>query len=119
MLKLWLSSWILLSYDLHALATFARRAEPTCVRKGQVESTFGKEIYDDWSIWNVVHIVQPAPVMTGLLRKAEGLGANRVVITGGLPLYLETRSRTHGSYASTKTTSFSAVTVQAVAYACP
>lgn len=118
MLKVILSCGIFLSSAAFAKTVLVKKADSGCAKKGIVESTFGKEIYDEWSVWDSVKIFAPAPVLDSLLKKAEGLGGNRVVITGMTPVYLTTRTKTHGDYASHATTSFSAVTVQGAVYAC-
>jgi hypothetical protein len=118
MLKMFISSWILVSSSAFAKSVLVKKVDSSCLRKGIVESTFGKEIYDDWSVWDSVKVFEPAPVLESLLKKAEGLGGNRVVITGLDPVYLTTHTTTHGDYASHATTSFSAVTVRGTVYAC-
>ena len=120
MFKIILSSWILLSSAAYAKSdvAFSKSAESGCASKGVAEATFGKEIYEKWSVWEPVHFEQPLPALESLIKKASSLGGNRIVITDVRPVYLSIRSTTHGSYASHTTNSFASVTIQGAVYAC-
>jgi hypothetical protein len=111
---------ILLSSKVHADAhqvSFVRHAGAACARKGMVEGTFGREIYEQWSIWEPVHLF-PSPAMDSMLGKAASLGGNRIVVTKVTPIYLKMTHWTHGDYTSHATYSYTSITIQGVVYAC-
>jgi hypothetical protein len=119
-LKIFISSWILLSSAAFAKGevSFIKKAGPGCAHMGIVEGTFGKEIYDSWSRFDIVHVQAPASAMDSMANKAISLGGNRIVITEVRPLYLSAKNWTHGDLAPHTVTSLAAVTIQGAVYAC-
>lgn len=97
---------------------FVKSISGSCEKKGKVEGKFGKEIYEDWAIWNPVLVLKTPDAMDSILRKAQSLGANRVIIEGLDGEYLKTYTKTHGDYASKSHTTLETMTVRGVAYAC-
>ena len=120
MLKILMSSWILLSSVAFAKSevAFIKKAGADCASKGIVEGTFGKEVYENWSLFDIVHLEAPAAAMDTMTKKALNLGGNRIVITNVHPVYLSARTWTHGDLAPHTKVSFSAVTIQGTVYAC-
>ena len=69
-------------------------------------------------MWEPVHFDVPSAAMDSMAKKAASLGGNRIVITEIRPIYLATKTWTHGDYAPHTTTSFATVTIQGAVYAC-